>query len=47
MAFALLQETHKRLEKSGFVAHETLFGVQNEWKMHVSGQSLAKVLKQI
>lgn len=36
-----------RLEKTGFDVFETPFGWQNEWKLHVCGESPAKVFKEI
>jgi hypothetical protein len=37
----------QRLTKNGFVITETPFGFLNEWKMHVAGESFAKVFKDI
>jgi len=43
----LIDNAVKRLSGSGFVITETPFGYLNEWKMHVAGESLAKVFKDI
>jgi hypothetical protein len=40
-------EVRGRLERAGFDVFETPFGWQNEWKLHVSGESPAKVFKEI
>ena len=40
-------EVTARLERAGFEVFETPFGWQNEWKLHVSGESLAKIFKEI
>lgn len=37
----------RRLEQVGFAVFETPFGFQNEWKIHVAGESMAKVFKAI
>jgi hypothetical protein len=47
MAFSMVEEVRKRLERANFSVFETPFGYLNEWKMHVSGESLAKVFKEI
>ena len=47
MQLVALQETRIRLERTGFEVFETPFGWQNEWKLHVGGESLAKVFKEI
>ncbi len=47
LAQALAEQAAQRLQKSGFVASLTPFGYLNEWKMHVAGESLAKVFKEI
>ncbi|SMC18809.1 editing domain of threonyl-tRNA synthetase [Desulfacinum hydrothermale DSM 13146] len=36
-----------RLSRTGFQVMETPFGYLNEWKIHVAGDSLAKVFKEI
>ena len=46
-AAAIKDEVRKRLERVGFEVFETPFGWQNEWKLHVAGESLAKVFKEI
>lgn len=46
-AAAIREEVRIRLERAGFKIFETPFGWQNEWKLHVSGESLAKVFKEI
>jgi predicted deacetylase len=43
----LVSEVRERLETSGFSITETPFGYLNEWKIHVAGESLAKVFKDI
>jgi hypothetical protein len=43
----LIDNAKKRLVSSGFIITETPFGYLNEWKMHVAGESLAKVFKDI
>ena len=40
-------DVRKRLEKAGFSVIETPFGYLNEWKIHVAGDSLAKVFKDL
>ena len=42
----LLAETVERLEGSGYVVVTTPFGYFNEFRMHVAGDSLAKVFKE-
>ena len=46
-AEGLLQETRDRLERAGYSVTVTPFGYLNEWKLHVAGESLAKVFKEI
>ena len=46
-AEGLIQEARDRLEKSGYSVTVTPFGYLNEWKLHVAGESLAKVFKEI
>jgi hypothetical protein len=48
-AFAgpLIDEARERLERSGFTVGYTPFGYLNEWKLHVAGDSLAKVFKEL
>jgi hypothetical protein len=43
----LIDETRTRLTNSGYTLHETPFGYLNEWKIHVAGESLAKVFKEL
>jgi len=43
----LIDKAKKRLAGSGLIITETPFGYLNEWKMHVAGESLAKVFKDI
>ncbi len=42
----LIKDAKARLTNSGFVITETPFGYLNEWKIHVAGESLAKVFKE-
>jgi len=44
---ALIAEVKERLINSGFTIVETPFGYLNEWKIHVAGDSLAKVFKEL
>ncbi len=44
---ALADRVRQRLERTGFTVIKTPFGYQNEWQMHVSGESLAKVFKSL
>ncbi len=43
----LIDTAIERLTKSGFNITETPFGFLNEWKIHVAGESLAKVFKDL
>jgi hypothetical protein len=43
----LMNSAKERLGGSGFTVIETPFGYLNEWKIHVAGESLAKVFKDI
>ena len=43
----LIREVKERLLNAGFIIHETPFGYLNEWKIHVAGESLAKVFKEL
>jgi hypothetical protein len=45
-ADALLAEVEERLARSGFTVMKTPFGYFNEFRMHVAGDSLAKVFKE-
>ncbi len=42
----LIEDARERLIKSGYTITETPFGYLNEWKIHVAGESLAKVFKE-
>ncbi len=42
-----IEQAKDRLSGSGFTVIETPFGYLNEWKIHVAGDSLAKVFKDI
>ena len=44
---AMAGEVRQRLERASFSVFETPFGYLNEWRMHVAGESLAKVFKEI
>ncbi len=43
----LIDEARDRLERSGYTVGQTPFGYLNEWKLHVAGDSLAKVFKEL
>ncbi len=43
----LISEAKARLENVGLIVVETPFGYLNEWKIHVAGDSLAKVFKDL
>lgn len=43
----LIEEAGRRLEESGYSVTVTPFGYLNEWKLHVAGESLAKVFKEL
>jgi hypothetical protein len=43
----MVDEVRRRLERAEFSIGETPFGYLNEWKIHVAGESLAKVFKDI
>lgn len=45
-AKSLIDEVVERLERTGFSVMTTPFGYFNEFKMHVAGDSLAKVFKE-
>lgn len=45
-AKGLLEEVRERLEHTGFTVMNTPFGYFNEFRMHVAGDSLAKVYKE-
>ena len=42
----LVAEVETRLQDVGFTVAETPYGYLNEWKMHVPGESLARVFKE-
>lgn len=42
----MITDARDRLFRAGFSVDETPFGYLNEWKMHVAGESLAKVYKE-
>ena len=42
----LLSECIERLDRTGYVVMNTPFGYFNEFRMHVAGDSLAKVFKE-
>ena len=44
-AQSVIREAGERLENAGYTVGNTPFGYQNEWKIHVSGESMAKVFK--
>ncbi len=43
----LLDDARQRLERTGYQVMTTPFGYFNEFRMHVAGDSLAKVFKEI
>ncbi|RJQ49315.1 MAG: hypothetical protein C4538_02445 [Nitrospiraceae bacterium] len=45
-AHALLNDVVERLQRTGYTVMTTPFGYFNEFKMHVAGDSLAKVYKE-
>lgn len=45
-AESLLEELKERLQRTGYKVMLTPFGYFNEFKMHVAGDSLAKVFKE-
>jgi hypothetical protein len=44
---SLMGHVKLKLNSVGYTIHETPFGYLNEWKIHVAGESLAKVFKDI
>jgi len=42
----LLDEVRLKLERAGYKVMQTPFGYFNEFRMHVTGDSLAKVFKE-
>jgi hypothetical protein len=47
LAQELALQAARRLENANYEVSLTPFGYLNEWKMHVAGESLAKVFKEI
>ncbi len=43
----LIEDAKNRLTNADFIVSETPFGYLNEWKIHVAGDSLAKVFKKL
>jgi len=43
----VISEIKKRLENSGYKTGGTPYGYLNEWSIHVAGESLAKVFKEL
>ena len=43
----IIQQTAQRLQNGGYAVMLTPFGYFNEFKMHVGGESLAKVFKEL
>jgi hypothetical protein len=46
-AESLIQDARRRLDEGGYSVTVTPFGYLNEWKLHVAGESLAKVFKEL
>jgi len=46
-ALSLIEKAKEKLKRGGFELYETPYGWLNEWKMHVAGESLAKVFKDL
>lgn len=42
----IITNVKERLSRTGYAITETPFGYLNEWKLHVAGESLAKVYKE-
>src|SRR4030066_1945516 len=42
----IIRDVKERLSRTGYSITETPFGYLNEWRMHVAGESLAKVFKE-
>lgn len=42
----IIRDVKERLLRTGYSITETPFGYLNEWKLHVAGESLAKVFKE-
>jgi len=47
IAIKIVEEVRKRLERTNYEVIITPFGYLNEWRIHVAGESLAKVFKEI
>ncbi len=47
VAVEIVRRVKDRLENTNYKVLVTPFGYLNEWKIHVAGQSLAKVFKEI
>jgi len=47
LAERIVSQAMERLQASAFEVAATPFGYLNEWRMHVAGESLAKVYKEI
>lgn len=45
-ALGVMDEVQGRLERTGYIVMRTPFGYFNEFKIHVAGDSLAKVFKE-
>jgi len=44
---SLIKKVQDKLKRGGFELYETPYGWLNEWKIHVAGESLAKVFKEL
>ncbi|HEC32204.1 MAG: hypothetical protein DRG59_00335 [Deltaproteobacteria bacterium] len=47
IAIKVVEEVRQRLERTNYEVIITPFGYLNEWRIHVAGESLAKVFKEI
>ncbi len=47
LAKTIISGAVDKLKRAGYILFETPFGYQNEWIMHVAGESLAKVFKEL
>jgi len=43
----IIAQAKEKLQRGGFEVFETPYGWLNEWKIHVAGESLAKVYKEL
>ncbi len=43
----IITHAQEKLQRGGFEIFETPYGWLNEWKIHVAGESLAKVYKEL